>query len=147
MRIDIYSDTLCPWCYLGKRRFELALAARPQYESQVTRRPFELYPDIPVDGLDYAAFTQAKMSGTAGIAEANAELVRLGEANGIQFRFDLIRRVPNTRRSHLLIAHAARYGLQGPVLERVMRAFFEEGCDIGDAEELVRLGTEAGLIE
>ncbi|MGO9931422.1 MAG: DsbA family oxidoreductase [Steroidobacteraceae bacterium] len=147
MRIDIYSDTLCPWCYLGKRRFELALAARPQYESQVTWRPFELYPDMPVDGLDYAAFMQTKMAGTAAAAEANTELARLGEANGIQFRFDLIRRVPNTRRSHLLIAHAARYGLQGQVLERIMRGYFEEGCDIGDAEELVRLGTEAGLFE
>ena len=147
MRIDIYSDTVCPWCYLGKRRFELALAARPQYEPQVTWRPFELNPEIPVEGVDYSAFMAAKMAAQPGIAEAHVELARLGESNGIQFRFDLIRRVPNTRRSHLLIAHAARRGRQGPVKERIMRAYFEEGCDIGDPEELVRVGIEAGLIE
>ena len=79
--------------------------------------------------------------------EADEELTRLGEASGIPFRFDLISRVPNTRRSHLLIAHAARYGLQSEVKERIMRAYFEEGCDIGDPEELVRLGAQAGLAE
>jgi len=135
MRIDIYFDTACPWCHLGRRRFELALAARPAYEARLTWRPFELRPDIPVEGLDHAA----------GFASAQAELERLGEAAGIRFRFDLIRRTPNTRRSHLLIAHAARRGLQGQLLNRIMRAYFEEGCDIGDAEELVRLGSEAGL--
>jgi predicted DsbA family dithiol-disulfide isomerase len=136
MRIDIFSDTVCPWCYLGKRRFEIALATRPQYEPQVTWRPFELSPEIPIVGIDRAADRAS---------EAHAELLSLGEASGIQFRFDLITRVPNTRRSHLLIAHAARYGLQGQVLDRIMRAYLEEGCDIGDPEELVRLGAEAGL--
>jgi predicted DsbA family dithiol-disulfide isomerase len=147
MRIDIFSDTVCPWCYLGKRRFELALAARPQYEPRVTWRPFELNPDMPIEGLDYAAFIAAKMADDPTLAERHAELVRLGEASGIKFRFDLIGRVPNTRRSHLLIAHAARFGLQGRVKDRIMQAYFEEGRDIGDPEELVRLGAEAGLIE
>ena len=73
--------------------------------------------------------------------------MRQGEAVGLQFRFDLIERLPNTRRSHLLIAHAARHGLQSEVTERVMQAYFEEGCDIADVEELVRLGVEAGLSE
>jgi predicted DsbA family dithiol-disulfide isomerase len=145
MRIDIFSDTVCPWCYLGKRRFEIALATRPQYEPLVTWRPFELNPEIPVEGVDRAAFLAARSGDQDRTAEAQAELSRLGEASGIQFRFDLINRMPNTRRSHLLIAHAARYGLQGKVLDRLMRGYFEEGCDIGDLEELVRLGTEAGL--
>jgi predicted DsbA family dithiol-disulfide isomerase len=147
MRIDIYSDTVCPWCYLGKRRFEIALATRPQYEPQVTWRPFELNPEIPVDGLDRAAFLAAKMPDQEGMAETQAELTRLGEATGIEFRFDLITRMPNTRRSHLLIAHAARFGLQAMVKDRIMRAYFEEGRDIGDADELARLGAEAGLAE
>jgi predicted DsbA family dithiol-disulfide isomerase len=71
----------------------------------------------------------------------------LGHEIGIQFRFDLIQRMPNSRRSHLLIAHAARRGRQGEVKQRVMRAYFQEGVDIGDLEELVRLGVEAGLSE
>jgi predicted DsbA family dithiol-disulfide isomerase len=147
MRIDIFSDTVCPWCYLGKRRFEIALASRPQFEPQVTWRPFELNPEIPVEGVDRAAFLAAKMPDQAPMLETQSELTRLGEATGIEFRFDLIQRMPNTRRSHLLIAYAARYGLQGKVKDRIMRAYFEEGLDIGDTDELARLGAEVGLAE
>jgi len=145
MRIDIYSDTVCPWCYLGKRRFDLAVAARPQYEPVVVWRPFELNPDVPVEGVDRETFMAAKMPDQVRLEQAHAELERQGEASGIHFRFDLINRVPNTRRSHILIAHAARRGLQGAVKDRIMRAYFEEGCDIGDPEELARLGSEVGL--
>jgi predicted DsbA family dithiol-disulfide isomerase len=147
MRIDIYSDTVCPWCYLGKRRFELAVAARPQYEPRVTWRPFELNPDLPPEGADRAAYLAARMGSPERVAEAHEELKRQGAASGIEFRFDLIERVPNTRRSHLLMAHAARCGRQTVVMDRVMRAYFEEGCDIGDIEVLVRLAVEAGLAE
>jgi predicted DsbA family dithiol-disulfide isomerase len=147
MRIDIYSDTVCPWCYLGKRRFELAVAARPQYEPRVTWRPFELNPDFPAAGADRAAYLAARIGTPERVAETQGELKRQGEASGIEFRFDLIERVPNTRRSHLLMAHAARSGRQTVVMDRVMRAYFEEGCDIGDIEVLVRLGVEAGLPE
>ena len=145
MRIDIYSDTVCPWCFLGKRRFDLAVATRPQYEPRVFWRPFELNPDVPVEGVDRETFMAAKMPDQARLAEAHAELERQGVGSGIRFRFDLINRVPNSRRSHLLIAHAARYGLQSAVKDRIMRAYFEEGCDIGDPDELLRLGAEAGL--
>ena len=147
MRIDIYSDTVCPWCYLGKRRFELAVAARPQYEPRVTWRPFELNPDLPPEGVERTAYLGARLGTPERVAEAHAELKRQGEASGIEFRFDLITRMPNTLRSHLLIAHAARSGRQTAVKDRVMRAYFEEGCDIGDIEVLVRLGVEAGLAE
>jgi predicted DsbA family dithiol-disulfide isomerase len=147
MRIDIYSDTVCPWCYLGKRRFELALAARPHSLPRVTWRPFELNPDIPADGVDRAAYLAARVGDAAKVAEIHAELERQGRASGIDFRFDLIKHMPNTRRSHLLIAYAARCGRQSPVKDRIMRAYFEEGCDIGDIDTLVRLGVEAGLAE
>src|SRR5476651_1072218 len=147
MRIDIYSDTVCPWCYLGKRRFDLAVAARPQYEPVVVWRPFELNPDVPIEGVDRETYMAAKMPDQVRLEQSHAELERQGEASGIRYRFDLINRVPNTRRSHLLIAHAARRGLQGAVKDRIMRAYFEEGCDIGDTEELVRLAADVGLSE
>src|ERR1700722_4183488 len=147
MRIDIYSDTVCPWCYLGKRRFELAVAARPQYEPRVTWRPFELNPDLPPEGVDRAAFLASRMGTPERVAEAHTELTRQGAASGMGSRFVLKERMPNPRRSHLLIAHAARFGRQTAVNERLMRAYFEEGCDIGDIEVLVRLGVEAGLAE
>lgn len=147
MRIDIYSDTVCPWCFLGKRRFQLALAERPQYEPQVTWRPFELNPDMPWEGVERAAYMAAKIGDPSRLAAMEEDLVRAGEVIGVQFRFDLIERVPNSRRSHLLIAHAARYGLQSGIKDRVMQAYFQEGVDIGDLDELVRLGVEGGLSE
>ena len=146
MRIDIYSDTACPWCFLGKRRFELALAERPQYEPRVTWRPFELNPDLPWEGVERDAYLAAKFD-PARIAAMQEALMLHGEPVGLHFRFDLIGRVPNSRRSHLLIAHADRHGLQSIVKERIMGAYFQEGVDIGDLEELVRLGVEAGLGE
>lgn len=146
-RTDIFLDTVCPWCYLGKRRFELALTARPQYEPTLNWRPFELNPDLPWEGVERAGYLAAKLGDSTQIADAQAALVRHGEAVGLQFRFELIERLPNTRRSHLLIAHAGRHNLASEVTERVMQAYFEEGCDIGDIEELVRLGVEAGLAE
>ena len=111
----------------------------------VVWRPFELNPDVPVAGVDRETYMAAKMPDQARLEQAHVELERLGEASGIYFRFELISRIPNTRRSHLLIAHAARSGLQAAVKDRIMRAYFEEGRDIGDPEELVRLAAEVGL--
>ncbi len=147
MRIDIYSDTVCPWCFLAKRRFELALAQRPQYEPRVSFRPFELHPDISWDGVERADYLADKVGGAAQLAALEKGWIEQGAALGVPFRFDLIARVPNTRRSHLLIWHAGRRGLQAQAKERIMRAYFQEGCDIGDVEELVRLGAELGFPE
>ena len=147
MRIDIYSDTVCPWCFLGKRRFELALAERPNFEPRVAWRPFELNPDLPWEGVDRLEYLATKMGDAARVAAAEETLLQHGRAIGLEFRFDLIRRMPNTRRSHLLIAHAGRFGLQAAAKERIMRAYFQEGVDIGDVDELVRLGADAGLSE
>jgi predicted DsbA family dithiol-disulfide isomerase len=147
MRIDIFSDTICPWCYLGKRRFESALARRPLQATQVQWRPFELNPDLPAEGVDRASYLASRVGDKERFAESQKTLLTVGKSVGIEFRFDLIERIPNTRRSHLLIAYAAKCGLQPQVKERLMRAYFEEGCDIGDVEELVRLGVEAGLPE
>ena len=145
MRIDIFSDTVCPWCYLGKRRLQLAVAARPQYEISMTWRPFELNPDTPLGGVDRAAYLAARGGDAALAAEAQTQLERMGLASGIQFRFDLMTRIPNSRRSHLLIAYAGRAGLQAEVKDRIMRAYFEEGRDIGEVEELTQIAADVGL--
>ncbi len=147
MRIDIYSDTVCPWCFLGMRRFEQALAQRPQYRPDVTFRAFELHPDISWDGMAREGYLADKLGGGVRLAALERSWEQQGEALGLTFRFDLIQRVPNTRRSHLLIWHAGRRGLQAQAMERIMRAYFQQGCDIGDVEELVRLGVELGLPE
>src|ERR1700722_7017406 len=128
MRVDISSDTVCPWCYLGKRRFELALAGRPQYEPRINWRPFELNPDLPWEGVDRAGYLASKFGDSAQIEASDAALGRHGLAAGLGFLFFLGESLPNPRRSHLLVAHAARQGLSNEVVERVMQAYFEEGC-------------------
>ena len=147
LRIDIYSDTVCPWCFLGKRRLQAALALRPQHAPRLTWRPFELNPDLPLDGMNRAEFLAARVANAERFREGERTLVALGHAAGIDFRFELIERVPNTRRSHLLIALAARRGCEDAVVERVMRAYFEEGRDIGAIDTLVQLGGDCGLSE
>jgi len=147
MRVDVYSDTVCPWCFLGKRRLELAVASRPQYDIQVRWRPFELNPELPMDGLSRGAYLALRGVSAERASQSDAELLKLGAASGIQFRFDLIQRIPNTRWSHLLLAFAGRFGKQSVVKDRIMQAYFEEGINIGDIEELVRLGAECGLPE
>jgi predicted DsbA family dithiol-disulfide isomerase len=123
------------------------MASRPQYDTQVRWRPFELNPEVPIDGVPRSSFLASRGIGTERAADLDAELIRLGAASGIQFRFDLIQRIPNTRFSHLLLAYAARHGRQSEVKDRIMRGYFEEGANIGDVEDLVRLGAEAGLPE
>src|ERR1022692_932143 len=93
MRIDIFSDPTCPWCFLGKRRFELALARRPQYEPRVTWRPFELNPDLPSEGVDRAWFLATRIGDQERFAETQKTLTELGAMVGIHYRFDLIARV------------------------------------------------------
>src|ERR1700744_5085404 len=115
MRIDIFSDTVCPWCYLGKRRLELAVAARPQYEVQLSWRPFELNPEVPVEGVERSAYLAARGIDKERIEQSQEELKRLGAACGIDFRFDLIRRMPNSRMSHLMIALASRFSRQSEI--------------------------------
>ncbi len=145
LRIDVYADTVCPWCYLGKRRLAVALAARAQHAPRVAWRPFELNPDLPVDGADRESYLAARSIDRAALDRTHRMLVELGRAQGIEFRFERIGRVPNTRRSHLLVALAARRGCADAMLERLMRAYFEEGADIGDFDTLVGLAADAGL--
>ncbi len=147
LRVDIFSDVICPWCFLGKRRFERALNQRPGFRARLAWRAFELNPDLPPEGVARRDYLATKFPDAERLAAVEDLLVAHGAAVGIAFRFDRIERVPNTRRAHLLIAHADRHGRASAVKDRVMQAYFEEGRDIGDVEELTRLGVEAGLAE
>lgn len=140
--IDVHSDAVCPWCYLGKRRLERALAARPEIPVEVRWRAFELNPGLSVGGVDRATYLQQKF-GPAALAEAHARLVELGSREGIPFRFDAIARMPNTRLSHVLAAGAGPRA--GALVEALFAAYFERGEDIGDPEVLVTIAAAAGL--
>ena len=145
LKIDIIVDTVCPWCYVGKKRFERALALRPGIDIEVGWRAFQLNPDMPLEGMDRSAYVEEKFGGMERAHAVNSSLKSAGEEEGIKFNFKAIQRTPNTVLSHRLIRLAAEYGVQTPIVSAVFDAFFLEGKDIGVPEVLARVAGSAGL--
>ena len=146
MQVAIVSDTICPWCYIGKRRFERARAGRPAGLA-VEWRPFQLNPDMPADGVDRQRYMVAKFGSEERVAEIFGAIEEAGEPEGIQFVFDRIARTPNTMNSHRLIEFAGQRGAQDAVVEALFRRYFEQGEDIGDCAVLEAAGVDGGLDE
>lgn len=145
MQVEIYSDAVCPWCFLGKRRFEAALAARPALEVDVRWLPFELNPGLPPDGMDRRTYLERKFGDPARFGAAQAQLRTLGTDLGIAFDFEAITRMPNTRRAHALVMLAEHAGRSLRVVEDIFEAYFSAGLDIGDPAVLARLAAAAGI--
>jgi predicted DsbA family dithiol-disulfide isomerase len=145
MLIEVYSDTVCPWCYVGYGRLQAALQQRPQLQAEVRWLPYELNPDLPAEGMERAAYMRQRFGDVNRFAKAQESLRVLGAELGLGFDFAAISRMPNTRRSHALIAWAATAGQQGEIKRRVLAAYFAEGRDIGDPGVLATLAAEAGL--
>jgi predicted DsbA family dithiol-disulfide isomerase len=149
MQVEIWSDIACPWCYVGKRRFEAALAAfEHRDEVTVTWRSFELDPQAPVArSVDSATHLAQKYGMTREQAQTSQrKLADVAAADGIDMRFDLARG-GNTFDAHRLVHLAEAHGLQDAMTERLMRAYFTEGEPIGDADALARLALDVGLPE
>lgn len=144
MKIDIVSDAICPWCYIGKRRLEQALSQAPQPDLEMGWRPFQLNPDMPVEGMDRKEYLRAKFGDSSGGRNYD-RITAIGREVGIPFAFDKIKRTPNTIMAHRLIRYATRLHLQDEVVETLFRAYFTEGEDIGDRATLVKLAATAGL--
>jgi predicted DsbA family dithiol-disulfide isomerase len=144
MRIDIVSDAICPWCYIGKRRLEKALEMAPQPELEIGWRPFQLNPEMPVEGIDRKAYLRAKFGDDAG-GKNYDRITGIGQEVGIPFAFDLIRRTPNTILAHRLIRYATREKQQDPMVEALFRGYFTAGKDIGDPETLAEIAAATGL--
>ncbi|GJE04680.1 DsbA family oxidoreductase [Methylobacterium isbiliense] len=145
LTIAIFSDVICPWCYLGKRRLERALDHLGMRETtSVEWLPFELNPDMPAGGMERALY-RARKFGVERSAQLDARMAELGRQEGISFAFDRMLRTPNTRRAHTLIAFATQHGHAGAVVDALFRAYFEEGRDVGDPDVLLEIGMAAGL--
>ena len=145
-RLDIHSDVVCPWCYLGAANLMKALATREgPHPFGIRWHPFQLDPTIPPEGLDRRAYLQARFGDGDRIAVAHARLEALGRDAGIEFRFDRIDRAPNTLDAHRLIRWATPEGLQTRTAMVLFRRYFEEGEDISDAGVLTAAAAEVGL--
>ena len=139
------SDVVCPWCYVGKRRLDRALALVPEVDATVHWRPFRLDPTIPPEGISRKDYLTRKFGSVDATADMYQRLTDMGEAEGIVFRFDRIKRSPNTVDAHRLIKWAAPEGIEDDVVERLFVAYFSEGLDVGDGSVLAELAHEAGF--
>jgi predicted DsbA family dithiol-disulfide isomerase len=144
LTIDVVSDVVCPWCYLGEKRLETALEEAPQPVA-LRWRPYQLDPTIPDGGLDRAEYMAKKFGKSGRLQAAHDNLTRLGAEVGIPFAFDKIKRSPNTLDAHRLIRWANSAGAQGKVVDRLFKAYFVEGHDIGDRGVLIDVADECGL--
>jgi predicted DsbA family dithiol-disulfide isomerase len=145
--IDVVSDVVCPWCYLGKQRLEAALASLP-HPVAVRWRPYQLDPTLPPEGKERRAYMLAKFGSSDRIEQAHARLAAMGAEEGIAFAFDRIAISPNTLDAHRLIRWAGAGSdpaLQGAVVDALFRAYFVEGRNIGDRAVLADIAGACGL--
>jgi len=150
LTVDVVSDVVCPWCYIGKRRLEAALAEltrrEPELAATVRWHPFQLNPDLPREGVDRLSYLTAKFGGAARADQIYERVRAAGRDAGLQLALDAIVRQPNTLDAHRLIAWAQSHGEHdaGDLVERLFRAYFVEGRLVGDRDELARIAGEAG---
>ena len=146
LHIDFIADVVCPWCYIGWRRLEQALAMRPDVTAEVVWRPYQLDPTIPEEGVDRRAYMEAKFGSDPDRRKAMLEALNEAASGvGLDLRLADIPISPNTNAAHRLIRWAQGQGLQQPVLEAVLRAYFVELKDIGDPVVLADLAETAGM--
>ena len=150
LSIDIVSDVVCPWCYIGKRKLETALARRAGNDArrvQVRWLAFQLNPDIPTGGVDRRSYLEQKFGGPERAQQIYARIKAAGDEVGIPFDFERIVRQPNTVNAHRLIAWAQDLDLKAAdaLIERLFRAYFVNGINIGDIDALATLAGEAGF--
>ncbi|WP_369059908.1 DsbA family oxidoreductase [Caulobacter sp. 73W] len=145
LAIDFIADVVCPWCYLGWKRLEQALALRPDVEAAITWRPYQLDPSLPEEGVDRAAYMAAKFPDKSRLQAVHDELVRQAAECGVSMNFSIIDKAPNTNGAQRLIRWAGGAGVQAKVAQAVMAAYFTDGRDIGDPIVLADIGEQAGM--
>jgi len=146
IKIDIVSDVVCPWCYIGKRRLEKAVQSlSDQYDFDITYHPFELNPKIPVTGLDQKEYLVDKFGGEERYNQITKHVTRIAAEEGLVFNFQKQSISPNTRNAHRIIQGAKAFNRQVEVKEAMMRAYFTDGVDLSKTENLIRVAESAGL--
>jgi predicted DsbA family dithiol-disulfide isomerase len=145
IQLDIISDVACPWCYIGKGYLDRALESRPDHPFLVEWHPFQLNPDLPPEGMDRMEYMTAKFGSRENVMRMHEPLLAHAEKAGVEFDLPAIRRAPNTLDAHRLIHWAGLEGRQTPVVSALMKAYWRDGRDIGDAEVLAEIAGEQGL--
>ena len=145
IKLDIMSDPICPWCFIGKTHLDRALANRPDHPFVIEWHPFQLNPDMPPEGMDRRAYLEGKFGGKEGAVRAYAPVVQHAEAAGLDIDFEAMQRTPNTLDAHRLIHWAGIERKQNTIVDALFAAYFLHGRDIGDAEVLADIADSAGM--
>jgi predicted DsbA family dithiol-disulfide isomerase len=146
LKVEVASDVVCPWCYIGKRRFEKALALLgDEAKVELVWLPFQLNPDMPPEGMARAEYRTRKFGSAERAKGLDARVAAEGRSEGIDFAFERIERTPNTLAAHRLIDVAQKEGRGNAVVDALFRAYFEEARDIGDAAVLKEIAAGRGV--
>jgi predicted DsbA family dithiol-disulfide isomerase len=146
-RIDVISDAICPWCYIGKRQIERALdlLAGKHCAVTVAWHPFQLNPEMPAEGVERKQYRIAKFGSLERSQQLDRRITETAATVGLKFHLDRIVRTPNTVNAHRLIRFAGQKNVQDAVVEALFEGYFCNGADIGDTQVLARIGAEGGL--
>jgi len=147
-RIDVISDVICPWCYIGKRHLERALDLLEKDHKlafSVAWHPFQLNPDMPPEGADRQKYRLAKFGSAERSRQMDERITGVAAGVGLQFHLEKLTRTPNTMKAHRLIWLAARNGVQAGVVEALFEGYFTQGADLGDDKVLADLAQRGGL--
>ncbi|HUQ25096.1 MAG TPA: DsbA family oxidoreductase [Burkholderiales bacterium] len=146
LTIEVVSDVICPWCYIGKRRLGKALVAlEGEVSAEIRWLPFQLNPGMPPEGMPRAAYRAAKFGSIERSRELDARVAKEGKSEGIEFSFDRIERTPNTVAAHALVGLAQEQARADAVVDALFRAYFEDAQDIGDTETLAAIAQRCGV--
>ncbi len=145
IKLDIISDPICPWCYIGKSGLDRALESRPDHPLEIEWHPFQLNPDMPEAGMDRREYLETKFGGKDNAIAVYSRIAEAAEAAGLKINFEAIQRTPNTINAHRLIHWAGLEGRQTAAVSRLFKAYFEEGLDIGDLTVLLDIAEGIGL--
>lgn len=145
IRLDIFSDPVCPWCYVGKANLDRALTDHPDHPFMIQWHPFQLNPDMPAEGVDKRAYLEQKFGGKARVDAVHERLREVARTAGVDMNLDKPQRIPNTLNAHRLIHWAGIEGAQQAVVDALMRAYWVEGRDIGDLPTLADIAGENGM--
>ena len=145
LEIEIFSDIVCPWCFIGKQRLDKVLQTELGEGVNLRWRPYQLHPNMPVEGVDRQDYLQRRYGPDADLARVPGRIASEAEGEGITLRYERIKRMPNTLRAHRLMELAYTHNCQHDLAQALFQAYFCDGVDVGNPQELVRLAQTCGI--
>ena len=147
MKIKVFADTICGWCYIGHARLNKALEEFKDIKFQIEHMPFQLNPDMPKDGIERSRYLEIKFGSKENAQPMYDRMAEEANKEGLNFNLDIIKKTPNTVLSHLLINLAEKENKQNEIKEKIYQSYFIKGLDIGDKEVLINIGKEFDIDE